>query len=377
MGLDVVQVAPLAVITAPEKRCGKSQLLTLLCKFSHRPMVASNISPAALFRVIDAWQPTLMVDEADAFMRDNEELRGILNSGHTRDSAYVIRTVGDDHTPKQFSTWGAKAVAGIGKLADTLMDRSITLDLRRKLKHEEVERLRYAEPGLFDNLASRLCRFAEDNREAVRRARPELPQVLNDRAQDNWEPLLAIADVAGGIWPDIARKAAIAISGGADEVATIGNELLADILEVFEAKRVERITTKELIDALCEDEEKSWAGYNRGKRISPRQVSNRLADYGIRSKDLRLNAFVVNKGYERKQFEDAFTRYLSSTPSVSATALQTSNGEGNHVADDALRSGSENGKATQKPSNGAGCSVVADRKGGMGECEEKTIKVTV
>ena len=294
--VDDVDTAALAVITAPEKRCGKSQLLTVLGKLSRRPMVASNISPAALFRVIDAWQPTLMIDEADAFMRENEELRGI--SGHKRDSAYVVRTVGEDFTPKQFSTWGAKAIAGIGHLADTLMDRAIVLDLRRKLPHENVERLRHAEPGLFDSLASRLCRFVNDNREAVRRARPDLPAQLNDRAQDNWEPLLAIADVAGSVWPKLARHAALVISGGEDdEHLTIGTELLADIKEIFESKRTERISSKELIEALCSDDEKPWATYNRGKGISPRQVSKRLMGYGISSKNIRIG-YEISKGFE-------------------------------------------------------------------------------
>lgn len=88
-----------------------------------------------MFHVIEACRPTLMIDEVDAFMRENEEIRSILNSGYKRETAYVVRTVGDDHTPKQFSTWSAKALAGIGKQAGTLMDRSIILDLRRKLKH--------------------------------------------------------------------------------------------------------------------------------------------------------------------------------------------------------------------------------------------------
>lgn len=227
--MDVVQVAPLAVITAPEKRCGKSQLLFLLGRLVKRPLTASNISSAALFRSIDAWQPTLLVDEADAFMRENEELRGLLNCGHTRDSAYIVRVVGDDHTPKKFGVWGAKALAGIGHLADTLMDRSITLELRRKLPHEQVDRLRYAEPGLFDVLAAKLARFAEDYREAVRRTRPDLPSNLNDRAQDNWEPLLAIADVAGGQWPKWGRSAALKLSGSASSTESLGAELLADI----------------------------------------------------------------------------------------------------------------------------------------------------
>lgn len=267
--IDVVQVAPLAVITAPEKRCGKSQLLFLLGRLVQRPLAASNITPAALFRAVDAWKPTLLVDEADAFMKDNEELRGLLNCGHTRDSAYIVRVVGDDHTPKRFNVWGAKALAGIGHLADTIMDRAIVLELRRKLPHEEVLRLRHAEPGLFDELSAKLARFAIDHREALRSCRPDLPATMNDRAQDNWEPLLAIAELAGGDWPEIARHAAFKLSGGTESGGTVGNELLMDIQEILEAKCVTRISTADLIRELCADDEKSWSTYNRGKPITP------------------------------------------------------------------------------------------------------------
>jgi putative DNA primase/helicase len=408
--IDTVQVAPLAVITAPEKRCGKSQLLAILGKLSRRPMVASNISSAALFRVIDAWQPTLMIDEADAFMRENEELRGILNSGHTRDSAYVVRTVGEDFTPKQFLTWGAKALAGIGSLADTLMDRAIVLDLRRKLPHENVDRLRHAETGLFSMLATKLARWADDNREQVRQARPDLPAQLNDRAQDNWEPLLAIADVAGGSWPGMARQAALTISRGREGNLMLGAELLVDIRSVFEEKRAERISTADLIAALIEDDEGPWATYNRGRPISPRQISKRLRDYGIASKNIRVD-YAVTKGFEYSQFQDAFLRYLpppeiiryaaiKSTESgdsmdfsvadsqnacatnnhVSATPLHRGSGDGNvsgvaDVADKNGCSGYENSSATRNPSNGKGCSVVADKRGVPGD--EDVIEVTI
>ena len=106
--IDRVDVAPLLVITAPEKRCGKSQLLSLVGFLSFRPLPASNISSAAVFRVVEAHAPTLLLDEADTFMKENEELRGVVNSGHTRQSAFVIRTVGDEHEPKRFSTWGLR-----------------------------------------------------------------------------------------------------------------------------------------------------------------------------------------------------------------------------------------------------------------------------
>jgi putative DNA primase/helicase len=246
-------------------------------------------------------------------LKDNEELRGIINSGHTRDSAYVIRTVGDTFTPTQFSTWGPKALSGIGHVADTLMDRAIVLELRRKLPNEQVERLRYAEPGLFENLAAELCRFAEDYQEEVREARPELPSQLNDRAQDNWEPLLAIADVAGGEWPELAREAALKLSGASDSVKTIAVELLSDIDEIFEMKKVDRISTADLISALVEDLEKPWATYNRGLQVTPRHLSKLLAGYGITSNTIRIGIGTC-KGFKRDQFTDVFNRYLRDKP---------------------------------------------------------------
>jgi putative DNA primase/helicase len=364
--IDVVQIAPLAVITAPEKRCGKSQLLFVLNRMVRRPLAASNVTPAALFRAIDAWKPTLLVDEADAFMRENEELRGILNAGHTRDSAYVVRVVGDEHRPQRFSVWGCKALAGIGHVADTLMDRAIVLELRRKLPHEQVQRLRHAEPNLFDDIASKLARFADDYRDAIRRARPVLPAELHDRAQDNWEPLLAIADVAGGEWPDLARKAAKKLSGGDSPTMTTGTELLDDIKAIFESKQTDRISTHDLITALCADAEAPWATYNHGREISPRQVAKRLSDYGIVSHTIRIGPDTP-KGYMRSSFDEVFSRYLPSTPAASATPPQTGASAGFHVADTNHVAATRNQSATPRPAPDGRCGGVADKRvGGEG-----------
>ncbi|MDP2834660.1 MAG: DUF3631 domain-containing protein [Pseudomonadota bacterium] len=352
-------------------------MLSLLSRLSYRPVTASNISPAALFRSIDAWKPTLLVDEADAFMRDNEELRGLLNCGHTRDSAYIIRTVGEDFTPTRFNVWGAKALAGIGHMADTLMDRAVTLELRRKLPHEVVDRLRYAEPGLFDDLAAKLARFAEDQRDDVRRARPVLPPSLNDRAQDNWEPLLAIADVAGGTWPDLARKAALKLSGVDSPTMSTGTELLTDIQEVFEHKRVSKISTADLIAALCEDDEKVWATYNRGRPVSPRQIAKRLGDFGIKSKNVRIGNDVP-KGFDIEQFQEAFSRYLSTPPENPLHPLQTPEAAmpaASRVADYPPRSSMKNASATPEPAPILACSGVADKNGVSADCMDVEVEV--
>ena len=316
--MDVVQVAPLAVIAAPEKRCGKSMLLSLIGKLSAKSLPSSSISPAALFRSITAWEPTILLDETDATLKDNEELRGLINSGHTRDTAFVVRCEGDDHTPKKLSTWAAKALAGIGHVADTIMDRAIVLELRRKMPNETVERIRYAEPNLFNNIRSKLARVADDNSELIRQSRPPLPESLNDRAQDNWEPLLAIAMVAGGEWLQRGTKAALKLSGDDSSTQTIGIELLTDIKDIFDEKNIDRIRTKDLIDSLCEDDEKPWCGFNKGKEMSPRQLANRLKGYGITSKTIRIG-HTMSKGYKKQQFEDAFLRYAPYPPILSVT----------------------------------------------------------
>jgi putative DNA primase/helicase len=218
-----------------------------------------------------------------------------------------MRCEGEDFTPRNFTTWAAKAIAGIGNLADTIEDRAIILEMRRKLPTEKVKRLRYAEAELFEDLRAQLARFAEDHREEIRRARPELPEELHDRAQDNWEPLLAIADAAGGDWPKVARAAALALSGKEPETASVGVELLADIRAVFDGAGW--ISTADLIKKLTADPEQRWASYYRGAPITPRQLAAKLRPFGVRSKlvgDARL------KGFKREQFTEAFSRYLPS-----------------------------------------------------------------
>ena len=170
----------------------------------------------------------------NSFLREREELRGILNSGHTRGTAYVIRTVGEDHEPAKFSTWGPKAVALIGNLPDTLQDRSIVVPMRRKTPGEKVERLRLGRLDLED-LLRQAARWAADHGEAIRNADPDVPDGLNDRAADNWRTLLAIADVAGGVWPGPGEGGARRLSGiGEREDGSVRILLLGDLRELFD-----------------------------------------------------------------------------------------------------------------------------------------------
>ena len=326
--IEVIEVAALALITAPEKACGKSQLLVIFGYLVARPLPAANSTASFLFRAIEMWHPTLLVDEADTFIRESEELKGIINAGHTRHNAYVGRVVavGDTFEPRLFIVWGAKAFAGIAlerHLPDATLSRGILFVLRRKLPHEKVGRLRHADREIFVTLARKLARFAQDFSERIRQSRPALPDVLSDRAQDNWEALFAIAECAGPKWVEYATDAALKLSNESAASTSRGNELLADIKAVFERKQVTRITTADLLAALIlDDTEAPWATYNRGKPLSPRQLGRLLDPYGINSKTVRFGP-LTPKGFELTQFTDAFARYL--TPSAEVVA---SSGDG-------------------------------------------------
>lgn len=358
--IDNVQVAPIANITAPEKRCGKSIMLTTLGNLVNRKLQVSNIAPAALFRSIELWSPTLLIDEVDAFLRDNEEARGILNAGFTRDSAVVIRCVGDDHMPTPFRVWGAKALCGIGKIADTLADRSIPLRLRRKLPGEEVAVLRHSDPAMWANLRSRMMRFAQDNGEQISKARPATIKGLNDRANDCWEPLLAIAEAAGGDWPSVARQAARVLHDVEDDSPSVGVELLTDIKTILDTKQASKIFSATLLDELMADDEAPWPTWNRGKPMTARQLSTKLGEFGIKSKDVRIGT-TVKRGFDKADFLEVWNRYLASVPpATSATALQPnkhgafsdflSATEGDRVAD----------RKTPQATEYKACSTVAD-----------------
>lgn len=366
--MDVLTVSPLAHITAPEKRCGKTVLLTALSRLAYRPLPVSNISPAALFRSMELWQPTLLIDEADTFLRDNEEARGLINSGLYRETAFVLRTVGDDHTPTAFRTWGAKVVCGIGKLADTIEDRSIPLRMRRKVPGESVTNIRLSDRHVWGNLQARMARWADDNREAIAASRPAFALGLNDRAQDCWEPLLAIADLSAGEWPGRARAAALALHGVEEETPGIGVELLRDIKTVFDERGASRIASKELLRALTDDDDTPWATWNRGKPLTARQLAARLSEFSIRPKDARLPGGEKLKSYMLADFREAFRRYLSEdTPFSSATPRQPHSGAVSGVSPTETHTPASRIEETPQPAPDKACRGVADKSTPLAE----------
>jgi len=306
--VDLFDIVALLVITAPEMRCGKSEFKRLIGRMVKRPVPADNMTAAVLFRCFDLWHPTLLVDEYDTFVKGNIELQGIFNAGHQRGGC-VWRCVGEDLIPKPFDVFGAKVLAGIGRLPPTLTDRGIILPLRRKLPHEETLPQRAVPKAFFRDIQSKLERVGQDYADQIAAARPSLPGGLNHRAQDNWRPLFQIAAVVGGDWPARALSAALKLSRDKDEAKTLGVELLSDIQLVFDGRKADRISSSDLIAMLCTDDERPWAAFNKGYPITPAQVAKRLREFGILSKTIRVNGTTL-KGYFLSQFEDAFARYV-------------------------------------------------------------------
>ena len=296
-------------VVSPEKRCGKTTLLTLLSRVANRALVAANISPPALFRVIERVQPTLLIDEADTFLQGKEELRGILNAGYNMDSAYVVRidpseACSIDGGLKKFSCWCPKVIAAIGELPETLMDRCIVVTMQRKRAGEVCERLRKSNGEMW----RRMCtRWVADHWAEIAAAEPEVPEGLNDRAADIWEPLLAIADIAGGIWPELAREAATGLSGGKEETSSFGF-LIRHIEALYDLWAVDKVFSRKLVEGLRAMKNPPWAELLKGKALTEVWLAQQLRRVGVTSRTVWIDGGTA-RGYHASDFEDAFARY--------------------------------------------------------------------
>jgi len=307
--IDCFGISPRLAITSPEKGCGKTTVLDVVARLVYRPLPTANASAAAIFRVVELQRPTLLIDEADTFLPENEELRGILNSGH-RHGGSVIRTVGEEFEPRSFSTYSACAIALIGKLPATLADRSVPIELRRRKPDEPIKSFRFDRTEHFDQLARKAARWARDNADRVRGADPDLPAGVFNRAADNWRPLLAIADAAGGEWPARVRRAVqcsgASTSGDDQSVRVL---LLSDIRAIFAERKLDKLSSADLVLALNAIEGRPWAEWHRGKGLGTNGLARQLAAFAIAPGTIRIGTGTP-KGYQLAQFDDAFARYL-------------------------------------------------------------------
>lgn len=316
--LQYADATPYLAISSPEKQSGKTRLLECLQLLAHDCSgIAITPTASTIFRTLEATpDATLLLDELDAVFRDRsdkyEEVRAVINAGHRRGATVPRSVPGPKNTwvVKQFPVFGPKALAGIGKLPDTVTDRAIPIRMLKRKRSEPVARFhvrtaREEAASLVGALAAAL---------AAQPPAPEaeIPVELPDRAGDAWEPLLAIADAAAGPWPARARRAAVVLHASREADDSLGLRLLADLRLVFEQRGGERISTADLISALAADEEGPWA--SERSPLTPHRLARLLHPFEITSKQLRIGPTSV-KGYEREAFLDAWERYLPSPPS--------------------------------------------------------------
>jgi putative DNA primase/helicase len=365
---EAFQHTPRLAVASPQKGCGKTTLLDTLGALVPRAVKTETLTVAVLFRVIDKYGPTLLIDEVDTFLQDNDELRGVLNAGHRR-GALAHRCEGDNNEIRSFKTFAPVATGGIGRLPGTLEDRSICITLQRRKPSEPIVNFRSDRVDHLHNLASQAARWAEDHMADLRHADPDIPARLYNRVADNWRPLLAIADNAGGDWPEKAREAAIRLSGNIDDDDSAGVKLLADIRSIFETKPAISITSADLVVDLVNMEDRPWPEWRRGKPITTVQVSRLLKPFGINSTTIRADGHSKPlKGYKWAAFEEVFARYLPPPASSSVTPLQPKETAGHSDFRNVTPEGDVTDQNPPKATETTACNGVTVQKGGNGLC---------
>ncbi len=318
--LDAADTTAYLNVKSAEKRSGKTRLLEVLSLLAADSWLTGRVTAAVLVRKVAAEVPTLLLDESDAAFKGDKEysetLRGVLNAGFRRGGvASLCVGQGANITYEDFPVFCPKVIAGIGKLPDTVADRSIPVELRRRRPSEKVERFRLRKVGpealpIFRDVRE----WAQAHLDSLSAAEPELPDELDDRAQDIMEPLLAIADEVGGGWPERSRRAAVGLLTGdeREDAESLGVRLLRDVRGVFDDESSDRLPTGKMLEALQAMEEAPW-GSLRGEALEARGLARLLKPYGVKPETLREgeNTF---RGYRRASFEDAWARYLAAPP---------------------------------------------------------------
>jgi hypothetical protein len=319
-GLSAFEHATRLCINSPVKRCGKSRLMELIKETARHTIPTTNISVPALFRMVAASDvpPTLLLDEADRLFgsakkdEDNRDLIAILNNGF-RSGSPTWRCVGPTQVPTPFSNYAMAALAGIGHKPDTIEDRSVSITMRRRMPGETVAKFRLsADVPALHNLRDRLGEWVASMMAVLSIPVTDIPDGLEDRAEDAWEPLLSVADAAGGSWPSRARAAALKLTYEAssdDEEHSFETRLLADVRGIFAGQEGSSfLPTTDLLVELRKLEESPWADLD----LTSRKLAVRLAKFGVKPKH---NTSKTARGYHLRDLEDSFGRYLPSDPS--------------------------------------------------------------
>jgi putative DNA primase/helicase len=375
---DAATHSPILLVTSAERDSGKTTLLGLVNFVAPRGLMLVDPSPAVLYRLIEKWKPTLVVDEADDQFKENPPLRAVINSGWTR-GAGVPRCDPDTNEPEIFSTFGPKAIGMKGRsIPDTTFSRSIVIEMVRKRPGERTADFEHLDDAGLKDLRRELARWAADSVEALAGTRPTMPDGFQNRLAANWRPLLAVADHAGGDWPRLARAAAVALAP--KDMSSIGTTLLGDFRSIFADEKAanekdppDRLPSSAIAEKLHGLEDRPWAEWGRnGKPISPNQIARLLRPFGVAPETIVVTGDRRLKGYLLARFQEAFERYLDALPVSEPFNRYFATAAGTSTTSQTVTEGVQvTVQKCEKPLGHSGSNGWTDQKGGNGQEREE------
>jgi hypothetical protein len=328
--VDAFDSTPRLAVLSPEKGSGKTRVMEVIELHVPNPMLTVNVSAAALFRkVAEPGVTTVLLDEADTYLgvrvaKEHEDIRGLVNAGHRRGAKAMRAAIGAKGVKvEEFDAFAPVALAGIGDLPDTIIDRSVVIAMRRRRADETVEPFRWRKAErAAEHLRGELTEWANGAVADLEDVEPDMPPGIVDRPADVWEPLIVIGDAAGEPWSTRIRSAAVELNQlRAERDPSLGIQLLRDCRRVFTAAGVDRLPTEQLVDGLVALDDAPW-GDLRGKSLDARGLARRIAKYEVKPRQHRFGDD-TRKGYLTEDFHDAWARYLTADPGGSPVANST------------------------------------------------------
>jgi hypothetical protein len=363
--VDKFIITPRLAVTSPTKGCGKTTVLRFLNQIVRRPKRAGSITPPALFRAVEEFHPTVILDETEKYIELGSDLHALLNEGHCKGGT-VLRVLGEKLELREFSVFAAVAFAANGRLADDLEQRSIVIEMQRRRADEPVSELREDRCEQLQNLARMCARWADDVADDVAGHDPHMDGLIN-RDADNWRALFAIADLIGSDWPERARSAAAALTLKDSE--SIGPMLLGDIKAAFDEQAVDRLSSADVCAVLNNMEGKPWGDW-KGKELTPNQLARLLKPFGITTNTTIRVGTKTAKGYHRHQFEEVWQRYLAREGGLGADERSQGNNADEMGTSSTFQKVTGDDDVTfqtcEKPASNGLCYRVTDQNGDRG-----------